>query len=76
MRIALNAQLISAQEGYRSAGVSNYSRRLCRALGELRAAEATPHDFTAFVHVNNLAAPGLAVAPAPHLLEEMNLPAE
>ena len=69
MRIALNAHLISAQEGYRSAGVSNYSRQLCRALGELSAAEATPHDFTAFAHVNNLAAPGLAVAPAPHLLE-------
>ncbi|MBP8292452.1 MAG: glycosyltransferase family 4 protein [Caldilineaceae bacterium] len=69
MHIALNAQLISAQESYRSAGVSNYSRQLCRSLGELNAAGATAHEFVVLAHVDNLAAPGLAVAPAPHLLE-------
>jgi glycosyltransferase involved in cell wall biosynthesis len=69
MRIALNAQLISAQETYRSAGVSNYSRQLCRGLGELSAAGATAHEFVALAHVGALAAPGLAVVPAPHLLE-------
>ena len=57
MRIALDAQLASAQESYRSAGVSNYTRQLCRALGEL----ATAHHFTAFAHVDGLAQPGLAV---------------
>ena len=69
MRIALNAQLISAGASYRSAGVSNYSRRLCRALGEHHAAGATPHTFTAFAHVTDLAAPGLAVTATAPLLE-------
>jgi glycosyltransferase involved in cell wall biosynthesis len=69
MRIALNAQLISAGAGYRAAGVSNYSRRLCRALGEYSAAGRTPHTFTAFAHVDDLATPGLAVAQTAPLLE-------
>lgn len=69
MRIALNAQLVSAQESYRSAGVSNYSRQICSALGELRTAGATPHDFAAFAHVDNLTAPGLKVVPTPAVLE-------
>lgn len=33
MHVALNAQLISTQTGYRSAGVSTYSARLLQALG-------------------------------------------
>lgn len=69
MRIALNAQLISAQAGYRGAGVSNYSRQLCRALGELGRTGATRHDFAAFAHVDDLAAPGLHVHRSPRLLE-------
>jgi glycosyltransferase involved in cell wall biosynthesis len=69
MRVALNAQLVSAQESYRSAGVSNYSRQLCRALGELRAAGVTPHAFAAFAHVDNLATPGLEVISTSPILE-------
>ncbi len=50
MKIAINAQLLSNQESYRGAGVSNYSRELLRALGELALNGATHDRFTAFVH--------------------------
>ena len=46
----------SAMQSYRGAGVSNYSRELLRALGELSNAGATPHDITAYVHARQ---PGL-----------------
>ena len=61
MRIALNAQLLSDQEGYRGAGVSNYSRQLLRALGELVEAGATPHRFTAFVNARDFRADGISL---------------
>lgn len=50
MKIAVNAQLLSNQESYRGAGVSNYSRELLHALGELVRNGAAPHDITAYVH--------------------------
>ena len=50
MKIAINAQLLSNQESYRGAGVSNYSRELLRALSELVRAGATEHYITAYVH--------------------------
>ena len=56
MKIAIDAQLLSDQESYRGAGVSNYSRELLRALGELVRAGATSHDITAYVHARQ---PGL-----------------
>ncbi len=50
MKIAINAQLLSDQESYRGAGVSNYSRELLRALGDL-VLRSAPHDHvTAYVH--------------------------
>ncbi len=56
MKIAINAQLLSNQESYRGAGVSNYSRELLRALSELVRAGATEHHITAYVHARQ---PGL-----------------
>jgi glycosyltransferase involved in cell wall biosynthesis len=62
MNICLNAQLISAAAGYRGAGVNHYARHLLGALGELAAAGATPHRFTAFVHAPDLHIPGVDLA--------------
>ena len=52
MHIAINAQLLSDQQSYRGAGVSNYSRHLLASLGELVADGSTDHRFTAFVNAN------------------------
>lgn len=51
MKIAINAQLLSDQESYRGAGVSNYSRELLHALNELVRVGATDDRVTAYVHV-------------------------
>lgn len=69
MHIVLNAHLISAQAGYRNAGVSTYSRRLLTALGELVQQGVTEHRFTALVHAVDLDAPGIAVRRGPALLD-------
>lgn len=61
MHIALDAQLVSDQESYRGAGVNNYSRQLLAALGALRCAGATSWQFSAFVHAQRFAAPGVAL---------------
>jgi len=61
MHIILNAQLISEQASYRGAGVSNYSRQLLVALGELAQHGKTPHRFTALVHTRTLALPGVTL---------------
>jgi len=50
MKIAINAQLLSDQESYRGAGVSNYSRELLRALGDLVLRSARHDHVTAYVH--------------------------
>lgn len=62
MNVCLNAQLISAAAGYRGAGVNHYARQLLGALGELAAAGATPHRFTAFVHTSDLQIRGVDLA--------------
>ncbi len=61
MNVAINAQLISDQAGYRGAGVNNYGRQLLRALGQAALVGQTEHQFTAFVHAAGLQAPGVAL---------------
>lgn len=74
MKVALNAQLISDQVGYRSAGVSTYSAELVRALGELALEErkrgSSPWEFSAYLHVNSFDAPGVRLIRSPRLLEQ------
>ena len=57
MHIVVNAQLISDQHSYRSAGMSNYSRHLLAALGPL-AAERNLR-LTALTNKPELALPGV-----------------
>jgi len=61
MHIGINAQLLSMDASYRGAGVSNYSRRLLRALGQLAAGEdeAGKYRFTAFINTPNFTCPGV-----------------
>lgn len=59
MRIVLNAQLISTDEGYRSAGVSQYSRNLVEALGKLANRSANRYHFSAFVSAGISELPGV-----------------
>ncbi len=59
LHVGINAQLISSTSSYRSAGVSNYSRHLLAALGELVQEGATDHRFTAFLHAEDVHAPGV-----------------
>lgn len=81
MRIALDAQLIATQPGYRSAGVSTYSLQLLRALGTLRREGATAHGFTAYVNDAALRIDGVELArtalpldrPLPRILWEQTL---
>ncbi len=49
MHVALNAQLLSTQESYRGAGVSNYSRHLLTAMGAI-AQEDPALQLSAFVN--------------------------
>ena len=60
MHVVLNAQLISAQQSYRSAGMSNYSRSLLAALGPLAAAD-TRLRLTALTHTADMRVPGVDV---------------
>lgn len=62
MQIALNAQLLGTGADYRSAGVSNYSRQLLLALGELAQARPDLH-LTAFVPTADLTIPGVTLRP-------------
>jgi glycosyltransferase involved in cell wall biosynthesis len=59
LHVGINAQLISSASNYRSAGVSNYSRHLLAALGELVQEGITSHHFTAFLHAEDVHAPGI-----------------
>lgn len=61
MHIAINAQLLSDQQSYRGAGVSNYSRHLLASLGELVAEGNTRHHFTAFVNAKGGETAGIQV---------------
>ncbi len=58
IHIAINAQLLSSQESYRGAGVSNYSLQLLRALGAC-ANERDDLHLTAFVHTPSLMVDGV-----------------
>jgi glycosyltransferase involved in cell wall biosynthesis len=60
MHVVLNAQLISAQQSYRSAGMSNYSRNVLAALGRL-AAEDPRLRLTALTHTPDARMPGVDV---------------
>lgn len=62
MQVALNAQLLGTGADYRSAGVSNYSRQLLFALGELAQARPDLH-LTAFVPTAELTIPGVTLRP-------------
>jgi glycosyltransferase involved in cell wall biosynthesis len=59
VHVAINAHLLSSAASYRSAGVSNYSRHLLSALGQLVIDGATPHRFTAFLHAGDFTPPGV-----------------
>jgi glycosyltransferase involved in cell wall biosynthesis len=59
LRVAINAQLLSDEAGYRGAGVSNYARQLLMALGELAQDPAAGVALTAFVHARHFSAPGV-----------------
>jgi glycosyltransferase involved in cell wall biosynthesis len=61
VHVAINAHLLSSASGYRSAGVSNYSRHLLTALGRLVVDGATPHRFTALLHAEGFAPAGIEV---------------
>ncbi|MCB0045328.1 MAG: glycosyltransferase family 4 protein [Caldilineaceae bacterium] len=59
MHIALNAQLLSTAPGYRSAGVSVYSRHLLGELGALAVTGATEHSFSAWLNDPRFQAEGV-----------------
>ena len=69
MHVAINAQLLSPAAGYRSAGVSNYSRRLLTALGAAVVGKPNASKLTAFVHTRDFAAPGVTLRQGPEWLE-------
>ena len=64
MHVVLNAQLISAQQSYRSAGMSNYSRNLLAAAGTLAADDASIR-LTALAHTPDTRIPGVNVIASP-----------
>ena len=59
MQIAINAQLLNTENSYRGAGVSNYAQQLLRALGELKQAGATNHNFSVFLNDRQFTCAGL-----------------
>ena len=59
MHIGIDAQLLSGEESYRAAGVSNYSRRLLTELGRLADERAVNHHFTAFINAARFDCPGV-----------------
>ncbi|HAJ37311.1 MAG TPA: glycosyltransferase family 1 protein [Chloroflexi bacterium] len=69
MRVAIDAQLLSDQQSYRGAGVSNYSAELLRALGALVQEEQArlgdaPAELTAYLHAAHFTAPGVQLVRA------------
>jgi glycosyltransferase involved in cell wall biosynthesis len=66
VRVAIDAHLLSDQQSYRSAGVSNYSAELLRSLGVL-ASEArvqpgsAPIELTAYLHAASFTTPGIRI---------------
>ena len=62
MHAVLNAQLLSDQAGYRSAGMSNYVRNLLAALGPLAAGDPA-WQLAALTHTPAFRAEGIAGLP-------------
>ncbi len=58
MHVAINAQLLSTAQNYRSAGVSVYSRNLLEQLGHIAKSGGTQHRFSAFTHIYNSSTEG------------------
>lgn len=66
MRVAIDAHLLSDQQSYRGAGVSNYSAELLRALGALMLEEPVQPggalaELTAYLHAANFTTPGIEI---------------
>lgn len=66
MRVAIDAHLLSDQQSYRSAGVSNYSAELLRALGALMQEEqgrpgSAPAELIAYLHATHFTTPGIQI---------------
>jgi glycosyltransferase involved in cell wall biosynthesis len=64
VRVAIDAHLLSDQQSYRSAGVSNYSAELLRALGVLASEERVQPgsalaELTAYLHAASFTTPGI-----------------
>ena len=59
--VGINAHLLSSAASYRSAGVSNYSRHLLAALGQMVVEGSTPHRFTAFLHATDFEPFGIEI---------------
>lgn len=70
LHVAINAHLLSSAAGYRSAGVSNYSRHLLTALGKMVCDGATPHRLTAFLHAEEFSAAGISLVRGAARLEQ------
>ena len=68
MHVVLNAQLLSDQAGYRSAGMSNYTRSLLAALGPLVTGDPA-WRLTALTHTPGFDVAGIAAHVTPRLLE-------
>jgi glycosyltransferase involved in cell wall biosynthesis len=63
LHVGINAHLLSRAAGYRSAGVSTYSRHLLTALGQMANRPEAELRVTAYLHVPDFAPPGIT----PHL---------
>jgi len=64
VRVAIDAHLLSDQQSYRSAGVSNYSVELLRALGALvletqTQSDRAPVELFAYLHARRFTTPGI-----------------
>jgi glycosyltransferase involved in cell wall biosynthesis len=71
--VGINAHLLSDAAGYRSAGVSNYSRHLLAALGALVIDPQAGVRVSAYVHVADFAPAGLTLVRGSAVLENPSL---
>jgi glycosyltransferase involved in cell wall biosynthesis len=69
MHVAINAQLLSTTQSYRSAGVSNYSRHLLQQLGQNVQRQGTGLRLTAFVNDQRFLVDGVTVVASPSVLQ-------
>ena len=70
MHVVINAQLVHTGMDYRGAGVSNYSRRLLRQMGQIVAETGTKTRLTAFTHAPDFMPAGINVAREPAAVAE------